>query len=159
MPAIARTKRRIILSSISSDSHTWNLVFLQLLLQECGYEVVNLGACVPDEVLIEAVRHRRPDAVVISSVNGHGHIDGARLIRTLRADADPVVADVPVMAGGKLGIKGAANADLAAELVTAGFTAVFTDDVDLDAFRRALNELTPRADEVSSADRLDEVVA
>lgn len=134
-------KRRIVLSTVSSDSHTWNLVFLQLLLQEGGYEVHNLGACVPDEVLVEAVRSHRPDAVVISSVNGHGHLDGARMIRVLQADADPDVAGVPVMIGGKLGIRGAADAALAEELIAAGFRAVFTEGSDPADFGRALNEL------------------
>ncbi|QKW21202.1 cobalamin B12-binding domain-containing protein [Kitasatospora sp. NA04385] len=136
-------KQRVVLSTVSSDSHTWNLVFLQLLLEEQGYEVVNLGACVPDGVLIEAVRLHRPDSVVISSVNGHGHIDGARLIAALRADADPRVAGVPVMIGGKLGIRGADDADLAGELVAAGFDAVFSEGADPGELGRTLARFTP----------------
>ncbi len=131
-------KQRVILSTVSSDSHTWNLVFLQLLLEEMGYEVVNLGPCVPDTVIVEAVRTHAPDSVVISSVNGHGHIDGVRLIRALRADRDPAVATIPVMIGGKLGIQGAANAGLAEELLAAGFSAVFTEGSDPAEFGRTL---------------------
>jgi methylaspartate mutase sigma subunit len=101
--------KRVLLTTVSSDSHTWNLVFLQLLLEELGYRVTNLGACVPDAEIIERTRAERPDAVVVSSVNGHGHIDGRRLIRRLRADADAALAAVPVMIGGKLGIQGAAS--------------------------------------------------
>jgi methylaspartate mutase sigma subunit len=138
-PGTAR-KRRVVLSTVSSDSHTWNLVFLQLLLEESGYEVVNLGPCVPDEVLVEAVRGHRPDAVVISSVNGHGHIDGARMIGALRGDDDPAVSGVPVMIGGKLGIQGAANVDLADELIAAGFNAVFSEGSDPADFSRALDQ-------------------
>ncbi|MEU5313652.1 cobalamin-dependent protein [Streptomyces sp. NPDC021562] len=140
-----RLARRILLSTTSSDSHTWNLVFLQLLLEELDYEVVNLGPCVPDQVLINAVRTYAPDAVVISSVNGHGHLDGIRLISALRADENPTVAGVPVMIGGKLGIQGAVNADLAATLVDAGFNAVFTEGADIDEFGRALARLASAA--------------
>ncbi|WP_314177789.1 cobalamin B12-binding domain-containing protein [Streptomyces winkii] len=141
MSALVRLKRRVVLSTVSSDSHTWNLVFLQLLLEELGYEVVNLGACVPDDVLIDEVRAHRPDVVVISSVNGHGHIDGARLIGRLRASGDRAVAQVPVLIGGKLGIAGGADTGLAGELMTAGFDAVFTDGADPAELGRAMRQL------------------
>lgn len=42
----------VVLSTIPSDSHTWNLLFLQLLLEEHGCEVTNLGACVPVATLV-----------------------------------------------------------------------------------------------------------
>lgn len=116
-------KLRIVVSSVSSDSHTWNLVFLQLLLEEMGHEVVNLGACVPDELLLAECRRAQPDLLVISTVNGHGNIDGARLIRRLRATPD--LAHLPVVIGGKLGVRGAENAVHGAGLVEAGFDAVF----------------------------------
>jgi methylaspartate mutase sigma subunit len=139
--SLVHRRRRIVLTSVSSDSHTWNLVFLELLLKEHGSEVINLGACVPDAAVIEAVREHRPDAVVISSVNGHGHIDGARLITEVRTHRDPLVATVPVMIGGKLGIQGAQNTRLADELVTAGFDAVFTEGTDPAELARALDRV------------------
>ncbi|MFB6840743.1 cobalamin B12-binding domain-containing protein [Streptomyces sp. NPDC056361] len=116
-------RRRCVLSSVSSDSHTWNLVFLQLLLEEHGYQVENLGACVPDDLLLEVCLARIPDAVVISTVNGHGGLDGIRLARRLRAE--PTLAGVPMMIGGKLGLQGTADAASQAELIAAGFDAVF----------------------------------
>lgn len=139
-------RRRILLSTVSSDSHTWNLVFLQLLLEEMGNEVVNLGPCVPDQLLIDSVRRIRPDAVVISTVNGHGCLDGARMIRTLRADA--VAGETPVIIGGKLGITGDTGDLAAQELVEAGFDAVFTDTADPSLVSRLLGSLpggTPQA--------------
>lgn len=128
---LSQNRRRVVLSTVSSDSHTWNLVFLQLLLQEHGYEVINLGPCVPDRLLLDAVRGYAPDAVVISTVNGHGHLDGARVIRMLRDD--PATADVPAFIGGKLGIAGAGDDAPARALLDAGFDAVFTEQADADA--------------------------
>ncbi|GIF11368.1 cobalamin B12-binding domain-containing protein [Actinoplanes teichomyceticus] len=119
----ARRRRCVVLSSVSSDSHTWNLVFLQLLLEEHGYQVENLGACVPDDLLVEVCLARIPDAVVISTVNGHGRLDGIRLARRLRAE--PALAGIPMMIGGKLGLQGTADAASQAELIAAGFDAVF----------------------------------
>lgn len=93
---------RILLSSVSSDSHTWNLVFLQLFLEFKGHEVRNLGGCTPDSEILSACEEMAPDLLVISSVNGHGNIDGERLIRKLRQN--DFLVDLPVAIGGKLGI-------------------------------------------------------
>ncbi|WP_051840428.1 cobalamin B12-binding domain-containing protein [Streptomyces sp. NRRL F-5126] len=147
MTSVLRRQPRIVLSTVSSDSHTWNLVFLQLLLQEGGYEVVNLGSCVPDDTLVDAVRTHSPDAVVISSVNGHGHIDGSRLIARLRRDEDAEVATARVMIGGKLGVQGETGAaQMANALLAEGFDAVFTDSADPAELREALDRVvTQRA--------------
>jgi methylaspartate mutase sigma subunit len=115
----------VLLSTVSSDSHTWNLVYLKLLLEEHGYPVTCLGACVPDELLVETALRQRPDAIVISSVNGHGAIDGVRLARLLRAR--PETAPIPMVIGGKLGLLGTGTETQARELLAAGFTAVFGD--------------------------------
>ncbi|OLB65366.1 MAG: hypothetical protein AUI10_07065 [Actinobacteria bacterium 13_2_20CM_2_72_6] len=129
----------MLLSTVSSDAHTWNLVFLQLLLEESGHEVINLGPCVPDQLLVDMARRLRPDAIVLSSVNGHGHLDGARVIRALRTD--PVTRHIPAIIGGKLGIGGSANALHSDALIEAGFDAVFHDDGDVDGLRRYLTAL------------------
>ncbi len=120
-------RHRIILTTVSSDSHTWNLVYLQLLLEEAGHHVHNLGACVPDDVLLSTVAAERPSAVIVSTVNGHGAMDGARVIRRLKED--PASAHIPVMIGGKLGVAEAGDA-VAADLLLAGFDAVFTEVSD-----------------------------
>src|SRR5262245_41744776 len=90
----------VMVTSLSSDAHTWNLVYLQLLLEEMGCRVTNLGACTPDEMIVHACATRRPDLVVVSSLNGHGAHDGLRLIRVLRAEPD--LAMLPVVIGGRL---------------------------------------------------------
>jgi methylmalonyl-CoA mutase cobalamin-binding subunit len=121
--ALAVRPVRVVLSSVFSDAHTWNLVFLQLLLEEHGCRVTNLGACVPEELLLEHCRDHRPDLVVISTVNGHGHLDGVRLARMLRADPD--TADLRLVIGGKLGVAGGTESRHA--LIAAGFDMVVED--------------------------------
>ncbi|GAA0917370.1 cobalamin B12-binding domain-containing protein [Streptomyces thermoalcalitolerans] len=131
--------RRFIVTSVSSDAHMWNLVFLQLLLEERGGEVINLGACVPDDVILAECRKHRPDALVVSTVNGHGHLDGLRLIEKIRSDRE--LADLRVVIGGKLGIRGSENTQFSAELVTAGFDAVFEAEAGLAEFDAFLGTL------------------
>lgn len=117
--------RRALVSSTASDAHTWNLVFLQLLLEDLGYEVVNLGACVPEEMLVSRCLAERPNLVVLSSVNGHGQHDGTRAITLLRAE--PALRSTAVVIGGKLGITGPSR-DRTNALLAAGFDGVFEDD-------------------------------
>ncbi len=130
----------VVLSSVASDSHTWNLVYLQLALEELGHRVLNRGACVPDELLIDECLRTRPDLVVISSVNGHGFIDGSRLIARIRAV--PQLAATPVAIGGMLGINGPDGQQSKNLLLAAGYTAVFDSGARMPAFRSFLAQLT-----------------
>ena len=72
--------RRAVIATVPSDSHMWNLVYIELLLKEHGWDVNNLGACTPLELVVDTCLAERPDMLVVSSVNGHGHIGGRKLI-------------------------------------------------------------------------------
>lgn len=131
----------VVVTSVSSDSHTWNLVVLQLVLEELGHRVHNLGACVPDDLLVSECRRLRPDLVVVSSVNGHGYHDGMRVIRTFRQLPD--LSGTPVVIGGKLGIAGPGCDDSRAHLVAAGYDAVFEEQVaGIAQFQAYVGQLT-----------------
>ena len=121
-PARSRTA---IISSVASDAHTWNLVYLELLIRELGFETVNLGPCVPDELLVTECLRLRPGMLVIGSVNGHGYRDGLRVVRRLRAHRE--LGDIPMVIGGKLGISGGESRAHIGDLLAAGFDAVFDD--------------------------------
>lgn len=134
----------ILVTGTASDSHTWNLVYLQLLLQEQGHHVVPLGPCVGDELLVVECLACVPDLVVISSVNGHGYRDGLSAVKRLRREHR--LADVPVVIGGKLGIEGQPDADAASRLLRAGCTAVFDGgEGDANAFRIFVEQLPRRS--------------
>lgn len=123
---------RIVVTSTASDAHTWNLIYLQLLLEEAGHVVTNFGPCVADEVLLTRCRQQIPDLIVFSTVNGHGRQDGARIIKLLRGGA-PDLRGVPVVIGGMLGVAGPDGNAAAQALTDAGFDAVFgsrTDDIE-----------------------------
>jgi methylaspartate mutase sigma subunit len=131
---------RVVLTGVSSDSHTWNLVFMQLLLEHMGHHVTNLGACTPDEEIIDVCLHKCPDLLVVSTVNGHGNIDGERLIIRIRNEAE--LRKLPVVIGGKLGIRGRGNASFSEGLLRAGFTAVFDADSSLVEFENFVKEIS-----------------
>ncbi|MFJ7159480.1 cobalamin B12-binding domain-containing protein [Streptomyces sp. NPDC101118] len=123
---------KILLSGTASDSHTWNLVYLQLFLEELGHRVVNLGPCVPGDLLAAGCHEHAPDLLVISSVNGHGYRDGLTAVARVRRE--PGLAALPVVIGGKLGVAGVRDPAAAARLTAAGVDRVF-DDGDVTALR------------------------
>jgi N-dimethylarginine dimethylaminohydrolase/methylmalonyl-CoA mutase cobalamin-binding subunit len=130
----------VVVTSVASDSHTWNLVYLQLALEELGHRVVNLGACVPEELLVSECLRVRPDLVVVSTVNGHGFHDGMRVIGCIRGCPD--LAATPVVIGGKLGITGPAGRAGRDQLRAAGFDAVFEEGAGMTALASLAEHLT-----------------
>jgi methylaspartate mutase sigma subunit len=129
--AAPRAELAVVVAGTPSDSHTWNLLYLQLLLAELGHRVTNLGPCVPARLMVDTCRRVRPDLVVLSSVNGHGCHDGRAVVRAIRARAE--LAATPVVIGGKLSTTEALDGRAQRALLDAGFDAVFADD-DLDSF-------------------------
>jgi len=122
----------VVVSGLSSDAHTWNLVYMQLVLEELGHTVTNLGACVAEEELAARCRTIQPDLIVLSSVNGHGFQDGLRAITALREC--PELMTTPAVIGGKLDIVGG-DPTMIGQLLDAGFDGVFTEPQALSAFR------------------------
>jgi methylaspartate mutase sigma subunit len=136
---------RVVISGTVSDAHTWNLMFLHLLFEELGHSVTNLGPCVPPAELAERCRTEAPHLVVMSSVNGHGFIDGLTAIRAMRMH--PRLASVPVVIGGKLGIAGPDDSGRVQELIVAGFDAVFEDggSLSISSLRAFVGALSARS--------------
>jgi methylaspartate mutase sigma subunit len=133
----------VVVTGLSSDAHTWNLVYLELLMEELGCRVTNLGGCTPDGTIVRECLVRRPDLLVVSSLNGHGCQDGIRLIGALRAFPD--LAGVPVVIGGKLDVVAGGDGRTAQRLLAAGFDAVFEDGVGLTRFHAYVRTLADRA--------------
>lgn len=132
-----KTKRAVI-ATVPSDSHMWNLVYIELLLKENGWEVINLGACTPPDLVVDTCVAERPDMLVISSVNGHGHIGGRKVIGAIRQRSE--LDYMPAVIGGKLGTLGANNSVFAEPLVAAGYSAVFMESEGLPAFAQFIEE-------------------
>lgn len=133
---------RAVLSTIPSDAHTWNLLFLHLLLEEQGWEVTNLGACVPVDTLVTESAAQPPGLVVVSTVNGHGAEEAPALARALRAV--PALARVPLVIGGKLDTEGSVAPDAHPALTEAGFDAVLTGPNAVPRLLALLDSLSQR---------------
>jgi methylaspartate mutase sigma subunit len=133
---------RAVVSSTKSDSHTWNLIYIELVLRELGHHVTNLGACVPEALLVGECRSLRPDLAVISTVNGHGLSDGSDIAAAVRAE--PELAGMPLVIGGLLTTSGSVRPDGVALLLAQGFDAVF-DDGDIGVFQSFVSRVSAGA--------------
>lgn len=131
-----RDRPLFLLTTIESDSHTWNLVYMQSLLEENHIETINLGPCVPAAASIEAILAHRPDAVVISTVNGHGFVQGRALFDEARRRLGGGLP--PMVIGGKLSTSDAERANIKRELLTLGFSGVFVGEPAVAEFRQWL---------------------
>lgn len=124
---------QVLLATIECDAHTWNLVYLEALLEEHGAHVTNLGPCTPAESIISSITDRRPDLVVVSTVNGHGFSQGKQLIS--RCSRNLGDQRPPFVIGGKLTTESAGHEVVAAELLGAGFEEVFVEPRGVAEFR------------------------
>lgn len=136
-----RRPGRFVVSGVLGDAHTWNLAFLQQTLHDAGHEVVNLGAGQSGQEVVRACLGAAPDVLVISSVDGEGHHDAARLVRTVREH--PALEPLRVVFGGRLAPEGEADAgrERAQALTRSGFDAVFECAGNLTGFGDFLCEL------------------
>ncbi len=120
-----------LLATVESDSHIWNLVYLQKFLEENGAEVRNLGACTPVDSVLQGISDDRPDLLVVSSVNGHGHHGARVLLSSIRQHG----LDVPSVVGGKLTTAESDNDRVRRDLLAHGYTEVFNGEDAIERFR------------------------
>jgi len=128
-----------LLTTIPSDSHNWNLVYIQLFLEEHGFTVVNMGPSVPFYLLLEKCRQLEPSVVIVSTINGHGYIEGKELIRQLKELE--CMKDIPVFIGGKLSTDANMSSLYAVELEEAGYRKAYDSREDMTEFSRRLEEI------------------
>jgi len=91
---------KAILATIRSDSHTWNLIFMQLWLEERGFEVINLGSCTEEDAIVKASIIHCPKLIIISTVNGHGMSEAPNIIKALRQKRS--IDSIRLIIGGQL---------------------------------------------------------
>ncbi|MET8686151.1 cobalamin-dependent protein [Streptomyces sp. NPDC004732] len=121
-----------VVATISSDAHTWNLVYLQLVLEERGWQVINLGSCTPVDLVVESVVGSDADLLVVSTVNGHGLLEVPALLDAVLQVPERVRP--PVVLGGKLNTQGEISGGEVQRLRDMGFADVFVRETAVDAF-------------------------
>lgn len=68
-------KKKLILGVIGSDVHAVGNKILYHVFTNAGFDVTNLGVMVSQEEFVEAALEIDADAIIVSSLYGHGELD------------------------------------------------------------------------------------
>jgi methylaspartate mutase sigma subunit len=137
-----KNRFNVILMGTHSDSHTWNLIFMELFLKENNCDVRNLGACVVLPAVCQEVHELSPDLIIVSSINGHLFQDGIKIIKTLTHYFPQQLP--PIVIGGQLGISALDRSFQKKKLLKLGYDGVFVENDSLSQFHQYLNQLQYR---------------
>lgn len=92
-------KKRVVLGVIGSDCHAVGNKILDYSLSDAGFDVVNIGVLSPQEDFINAAIETNADAIMVSSLYGHGEID----CRGMREKCEEVgLKDILLYVGGNI---------------------------------------------------------
>lgn len=67
--------KKIVTGVIGYDIHYGGNVILQYALRQAGFEVISLGTHVSQKDFIDAAKETAADAILVSSLYGHGEMD------------------------------------------------------------------------------------
>ncbi len=136
---MAFKKQLALLTTIPSDCHSWNLIYMEMILQEMGYKVINLGVCVPYNVMEVACENMRPSIMVVSTVNGHGFIEGEKIIKKIRKNKK--TKEIKVVIGGKINTGSINNNGDKSRLIAMGYDGVFVGDQSIAEFKEYVEKV------------------
>jgi methylaspartate mutase sigma subunit len=68
-------KKTLVMGVIGADVHAVGNQILNYAFTQAGFHVINLGVMVSQEEYIEAAIESAADAIIVSSLYGHGELD------------------------------------------------------------------------------------
>ena len=91
--------KTLVIGVIGADVHAVGIRILEFAFKEAGYDVTNLGVMVSQEEFIGAALETGADAIIVSSLYGHGELD----CRGLRDKLDEAgLAGILLYVGGNI---------------------------------------------------------
>ncbi len=122
-------KITIIIGVIGADCHAVGNKILANVLGRLGFNVVNLGVMVTQDEYIDAAIEHGAQAILVSSIYGHGEID----CKGMRERCDERgVSDMILYVGGNLVIGKKDFADVKVLFTEMGYDRVFAPSDDLE---------------------------
>ncbi len=89
----------LVLGVIGADVHAVGNRILEYALSEAGFKVINIGVMASQEEFINAAVETNADAILVSSLYGHGEID-CRGLREKATEAG--IGNIKMYVGGNL---------------------------------------------------------
>lgn len=122
-------KKTIVIGVIGADAHAVGNKIIDLTLHNEGFNVVNLGVMVSQEEFIEAAIETKADAIIVSSLYGHGEID----CMGFRQKCDEAgLVGMPLFVGGNLVVGKQEFEDVKARFLNMGFDYVYPPSTPIE---------------------------
>ncbi len=131
-------KKTVVTGVIGADAHAVGNKIIAFALEQAGYKVVNLGVMVSQEEFIEAAIETKADAILVSSLYGHGEID----VNGLREKCDEAgLKGLPLLAGGNLVVGKQNFEDVEKRFMAMGFNKVYPPGTKIEITIEDLDEI------------------
>lgn len=132
-------KKKLVLGVIGADVHAVGNKILDHAFTHAGFEVVNLGVLVSQEEFIQAAIETAADAIVVSSLYGHGELD-CRGLRDKCKEAG--IGDILMYVGGNIVVGKQPFEEVEQRFLSMGFDRVFgpgtSPDVAIEMLKKDL---------------------
>jgi methylaspartate mutase sigma subunit len=130
-------KKTLVLGVIGADCHAVGNKIMDYALTEAGFEVINIGVLSPQEDFINAAVETNADAIVVSSLYGHGEID----CRGLREKCDETgLKDILIYVGGNIVVGKQDWNEVHSRFKAMGFNRVYPPGTSIDTTIHDLKE-------------------
>ena len=115
-------KKKLVIGVIGADVHAVGISILQHAFEDAGFDVTNLGVMVSQEEYIAAAVETDADAIMVSSLYGHGELD----CRGLREKCNEAgLTDILLYVGGNIVVGKQPFDEVEARFKKMGFNRVF----------------------------------
>ena len=136
-------RNTLVLGVIGADVHAVGNQILNYAFTDAGFHVVNLGVMVSQEEFIEAAIESAADAIVVSSLYGHGELD----CQGLREKCDEAgLKGILLYVGGNIVVGKQPFEEVEKRFLAMGFNRVFGPGTTPEAGIAALRDDLSRMD-------------
>ena len=130
-------KKKLVIGVIGADVHAVGIQILAHAFEAAGFEVTNLGVMVSQEEYIEAAIETAADAIMVSSLYGHGELD-CRGLREKCKEAG--LKDILLYVGGNIVVGKQPFDEVEVKFKKMGFDRVFGPGTPPEDTIKALKE-------------------
>lgn len=115
-------KKKLVIGVIGADVHAVGIKILHHAFLDAGFDVVNLGVMVSQEEFIAAAQETGADAIIVSSLYGHGELD----CRGFREKCDEAgLKDILLYVGGNIVVGKQPFEEVEKRFIAMGFNRVY----------------------------------
>ncbi|MDO5733807.1 MAG: methylaspartate mutase subunit S [Eubacteriales bacterium] len=119
--------KHLVIGVIGADVHAVGIRILDFAFREAGFEVTNLGVMVAQEEYIRAAIETDADAIIISSLYGHGELD----CRGMRQKCEEAgIGDILLYVGGNIVVGKQPFDEVEKRFLDMGFNRAFPPGTD-----------------------------